>query len=235
MASGNELSLYKAQLSMARETLKTAWNDVYFDSFRWAIIKAWHAGREALEVLMEAGGLKGGREWPLSLMAFNVEDYCKGLTGQANSLDYLNAMASDKDLYLIVYYGTRGPSKAEALRAVESSLAILETAEKCIVAAKSGRAYNRAPRAYTLALDYARVKGESTTVIRAGKRLYIVSTSFEGLTPLERIEAEGDLPPGFTPLLLSASEAYSLFSLPWTRIDDVEVLSDPLGLERLVK
>jgi hypothetical protein len=224
-----------ARLSIARETLKSAWNDVYFDSFRWAIIKSWRAAREALEALLEAGGLGAEESWPLTLMAISAPGCMEGLKPQAATLDYLNLLASDLNLYLIVYYGSGGPRKAEAMRALEASLALVEASGKCIE--RGGlRAFNMAARAAAMLRDYVEERGDSATLIRLGSRLMVIDPEYEELEPLERADKEAPrLPPGLTPLLLSPSEAYALANLPgWKPGDDSELLSDPLRLGRII-
>ncbi len=224
-----------ARMSVARDTLKSAWSDVYFDNFRWAIIKSWKAAREALEALLEAGGIGAPGSWPLSLMAISAPGCLEGMEGQASTLDYLNRLVSDLNLYLILYYGIGGPSKAEAMKALEASLAIVEGAGSCIERGPP-KAYNMAGTAAARLREYVGQRGREATIVRLSSTLMVIDVGYEDLEPLERIERESPrLPPGLEPLLLSPSEAYALTNIPsWRPTEDAEVFSDPLGLGKLL-
>ncbi len=226
----------RARLAVAKDTLKSAWSDVYFGSFRWAIIKSWKAAREALEALLEAGGLAAPPTWPLSLMAISSPGCMTGLEHNTFTLDYLHSISSDVNLYLIFYYGSGGPRKAEAMKALEASLAVIEAAGRCVERG-APRASNMAAAAASRLQGYIDLRGSEATIVRNGSTLIVVDPGFEGVEPLDRIEREArSLPPGLSPLLLSPSEAYALTNLPsWRPESDSEVLADPLGLTRLIK
>ena len=235
---GTEAGLLKAQLALARDTLKSAWSDVYFNTYTWAVFKARRAAWIALAALARASGLATRQEDPLSLLAATAETGCEprgSLVDAAILLDYTWNLYHDSDLYLILWYSTgkEWASKDVALSSLEKSLFIIDSVEECTK--MEIRLQDARPR---LATSYFRasIPGTESTIFLIGSKLIYVSSLFEGVDPVSRINlVSSSLPAGFIHVLLSPPEAYALLNLPWPLEEGVEIVRDDLGFAPLIK
>lgn len=219
----------EAQRRMAEETLRSAWSDVYFDTYRWALEKSWRSAWLALGAALRLSGIEPGG-MTLSLMAYTVDEGCgSGVSSDASILDYLRTIYLEPDVAAVLGL-LEGPERPVALDAIERAVRILGAVGGCM---------RRPVRLRDVrALSLSRLKSyadnsSSEAIILVGGRLMVVSTAFEGSRPPERVGIE-EPPPGYTPLLLAPDEAYALMSLPWFRGAEKEVLRDSLGFTSLI-
>ncbi len=225
----------RAQLQLARTVLKSAWNDFYFSTYTWTIVKARDAARHALTAVLRESGMNPQSSWPTSLLLESAASACSSLSllgRESLRLDYLANLYTDTELYLILWYASarEEPPRRAALSSLEASIKIVEAVENCGSLGEAADARGR----LAASLYDAKYLGRYTVFV-SGPKLYVTSTAYEGVDPLDRLELSSSLPLGFTPILLSPDEAYALLNLPWPFEHEAEVVEDKLRLAPLVK
>ncbi|BAA81168.2 hypothetical protein APE_2157.1 [Aeropyrum pernix K1] len=230
---GERIRLAKALLDLARSTLKSVWSDMATGDYRWVILKSWRAAKEALLSLSYSGAAEVHVDDLSGLYAMLYPSCPPIQWSDIALLDYAKTLVEDLGLYMIFYSAEPGPRRRDGIQSLEASVRIVESVVQCIKEPSTGSG----PAAgISFPLDALRRKvstfsGERVTVVRSGRRLYIITAEMpEDIVGRIELAKKIETPPGFQVLPLTAEEAYSYVNLPWIVLEDVEVMRDDLGL-----
>ncbi|MCE4616871.1 MAG: hypothetical protein F7C09_07440 [Aeropyrum sp.] len=225
--------LLKALLAVSSETLRSVWSDVALEDYRWAIIKSWTAARDAVSLLAIREGVQAPPT-SISGMAAAAANTCSSLEWRDVALlDFLHELVTDLGLLTVYFPPGGGPTRVEALDAIESSVKIVGVVGGCI---EEGGSQNRwksivSPPFGVLRRKAATHSARGVTIVRWRSKVLIIKPELPQRASARIDEIESmELPRGFTLIPLTAEEAYAYANLPWTVFDDIEVVRDDLGL-----
>lgn len=228
--------LLRSLITLSQDSLKSAWNDMASEGHRWAIIKAWTAARDALNLAVVGLARSAPEDSNLSMLMPILFRVCRGVRQHdIMLLEFLYRSVTDLSLYSILYQIGLGPRKADALEAIEASLRLVNAAKNCIsMKIEKIPPFFEAPLG-ALRRSVSSYRGGEITVVMVGRMLYMIMPEMP-LLASERISiAVNDLkvPPGFIVIPLSADEAYGYLNLAWSSFQEVEIVRDDLGMGAL--
>ncbi|MCE4598949.1 MAG: hypothetical protein F7C81_01970 [Desulfurococcales archaeon] len=229
------ITALESELYTANMILKSVWSDMYFSNYEWVVEKAYQAARVALQAYLKSRGFTPTHDSPVSMHALVSSTICPDIRGESRDIIWLESFRElifNQDLRILLSPDTLQTSRAEALRSIEASVKINSIIKSCWH--MEGEPVSMLMKAYKDLNEYANLVDAS--VLRIGDKVIIASNRYNDLKPKERIEVEsGNIPLGFTPILVTPDEAYALVNLPWFKgYTDLEILVDNLGIFRLL-